>query len=91
VSSSETPSPRDAYESLGEAYQKSGEKQLAVESDKKALEKNPGNSEAKEKLAALEIAWLPCSRIFAVACKLVVLWLLQKTASADKIQATASG
>ena len=44
----------DAYESLGEAYQKSGEKQPAVESYKKALEKNPENSDAKEKLEALE-------------------------------------
>jgi len=33
------PDSSDAYESLGEAYQKSGEKQLAVESYKKALEK----------------------------------------------------
>ena len=43
----------DAYESLGEAYQKSGEKQLAVENYKKALEKNQENSDAREKLAAL--------------------------------------
>ena len=48
------PDSSDAYASLGEAYQESGEKQLAVESYKKALEKNPENSEAKEKLAALE-------------------------------------
>jgi tetratricopeptide (TPR) repeat protein len=48
------PDSSDAYESLGEAYQNSGEKQLAVESYKKALEKNPENSGAKEKLAALE-------------------------------------
>jgi hypothetical protein len=48
------PDSSDAYESLGEAYQKSGEKQRAIESYKKALEKNPGNSDAKEKLAALE-------------------------------------
>jgi tetratricopeptide (TPR) repeat protein len=48
------PDSSDAYESLGEAYQKSEQKQLAVESYRKALEKNPGNSDAKEKLAALE-------------------------------------
>lgn len=48
------PDSSDAYESLGEAYQRSGEKQLAVENYKKALEKNPENSDAKEKLAALE-------------------------------------
>jgi pimeloyl-ACP methyl ester carboxylesterase len=47
------PDSSDAYDSLGEAYQNSGEKQLAIESYKKALEKNPGNSDAKEKLAAL--------------------------------------
>ena len=48
------PDSSDAYESLGEAYQNSEQKQLAVENYKKALEKNPGNSDAKEKLAALE-------------------------------------
>ena len=48
------PDSSDGYEGLGEAYQRSGEKQLAVESYKKALEKNPENSDAKEKLAALE-------------------------------------
>jgi tetratricopeptide (TPR) repeat protein len=48
------PDSSDAYESLGEAYQESGEKQLAVESYQKALEKNPKNSDAREKLAALE-------------------------------------
>jgi tetratricopeptide (TPR) repeat protein len=48
------PDSSDAYYSLGDAYQKSGEKQLAIESYRKALEKNPANSDAKEKLAALQ-------------------------------------
>ncbi len=48
------PDSSDAYDRLGDAYQKSGEKQLAIESYRKALEKNPANSDAKEKLAALQ-------------------------------------
>ena len=48
------PAPAMRTRGCGETYQKSGEKQLAVESYKKALEKNPRNSEAKEKLAVLE-------------------------------------
>jgi len=44
---------------LGGAYQKSGQKKLAVESYKRALEKNPQNSGAKEKLAALEVVSVP--------------------------------
>jgi dienelactone hydrolase len=39
----------NAYETLGEAYEKAGEKGLAVESYKKALEKNPENGQAKVK------------------------------------------
>jgi len=48
------PDSSDAYENLGEAYEKSGEKGLAVESYKKAVEKNPENGDAKDKLKALE-------------------------------------
>jgi tetratricopeptide (TPR) repeat protein len=47
------PDSSDAYDSLGDAYQKSGQNQLAIENYQKALEKNPDNSDAKEKLAAL--------------------------------------
>jgi tetratricopeptide (TPR) repeat protein len=47
------PDSSDAYDSLGDAYQKSGQNQLAIENYKKALEKNPENSDAKEKLAVL--------------------------------------
>ena len=48
------PDSSDAYENLGEAYEKTGEKGLAVESYKKAVEKNPENGDAKDKLKALE-------------------------------------
>jgi tetratricopeptide (TPR) repeat protein len=48
------PDSSNAHASLGEVYQKSGQKQLAFESYKKALEKNPENSDVKEKLAALK-------------------------------------
>jgi pimeloyl-ACP methyl ester carboxylesterase len=44
----------DSYERLGEAYQDSGQKQLALESYKKALEKNPANASVKGKLQKLE-------------------------------------
>jgi dienelactone hydrolase len=46
------PESSNAYETLGEAYEKAGDKALAVESYKKALEKDPENAKAKEKLAA---------------------------------------
>jgi Tfp pilus assembly protein PilF len=39
---------------LGEAYEKAGQKPLAVESYKKALEKDSENGQAKKKLKALE-------------------------------------
>ena len=48
------PESSDTYASLGEAYQSSGERQLAIASYKKALDKNPENADAKEKLAALK-------------------------------------
>ena len=44
----------DAYQHLGGAYAKAGEKQLAIDNYHKALEKNPGNEEAKKQLAELE-------------------------------------
>lgn len=48
------PDSSDSYELMGEAYQKSGQKQLAIESYKKCLEKDPANLDAKEKLNELE-------------------------------------
>jgi len=51
-----TPEAGDAWEALGEAQEKAGQKPEAVQSYKKALEKDPENAEAKEKLKALEAA-----------------------------------
>ncbi|HEY1744060.1 MAG TPA: CocE/NonD family hydrolase [Granulicella sp.] len=48
------PDSSNAYETLGEAYEKAGQKPAAVESYKKALEKDSENRQAKEKLQALE-------------------------------------
>ena len=48
------PDSSGAYESLGEAYGKAGQKEMAIGSYKKALEKDPGNEEAKKKLKELE-------------------------------------
>ena len=48
------PDSGGALDSLGEAYMESGQKQLAVESYKKSLEKAPMNENAKEKLKELE-------------------------------------
>jgi dienelactone hydrolase len=48
------PDSGDAFNSLGQAYMESGQKQLAVESYKKSLEKDPMNENAKEKLKELE-------------------------------------
>jgi cytochrome c-type biogenesis protein CcmH/NrfG len=50
------PSSSNAYDSLGEAYTKAGQKQLAIDSYKKSLELNPANDNAKEKLKMLETA-----------------------------------
>ena len=48
------PDSGNVYDSLGEAYMKSGQRQLAIENYKKSLEKNPKNENAKEKLKELE-------------------------------------
>jgi dienelactone hydrolase/predicted negative regulator of RcsB-dependent stress response len=48
------PDSGNAYDSLGEAYMKSGQKQLAIENYKKSLEKDPTNDNAKDKLKDLE-------------------------------------
>ena len=43
-----------AYNNLGEAYLKSGQEQLAIESYKNSLGKNPNNNDAREKLKDLQ-------------------------------------
>lgn len=48
------PDSWNGYNSLGEAYMKAGQKQLAIDSYKKSLELNPSNDNAKEKLKMLE-------------------------------------
>ncbi len=50
----EHPDSSNVYDSLAEAYMKSGDKQQAIENYKKSLEKNPANDNAKEKLKELE-------------------------------------
>lgn len=50
------PSSSNAYDSLGEAYMKAGQKQLAIDNYKKSLELDPENDNAKEKLKALDAA-----------------------------------
>ena len=50
------PDSASAYYELAEAYEKSGDKQLAIESYKKTLAKDPDNEDAQEKLKALESA-----------------------------------
>jgi len=48
------PDSGNVYDSLGEAYMKAGQKQLAIENYKKSLEKDPSNANAVEKLKELE-------------------------------------
>ena len=50
------PGSWNGYDSLGEAYMKAGQKQLAIDNYKKSLELNPANDDAKEKLKVLETA-----------------------------------
>ncbi len=50
------PDSGNVYDSLGEAYMKSGDKQHSIEFYKKSLEKNPSNDNAKDKLKELESA-----------------------------------
>ena len=53
------PDSGNAFDSLGEAYMKSGQKQLAIESYGKSLEKDPTNANAREKLKELEASAPP--------------------------------
>jgi len=48
------PDAWNTYDSLGEAYMKSGQKDLAISNYKKSLELNPQNSNAREMLKKLE-------------------------------------
>jgi tetratricopeptide (TPR) repeat protein len=48
------PNSGNVYDSLAEAYMKSGDKAHAIEFYKKSLEKDPTNNNAKEKLKELE-------------------------------------
>jgi len=50
------PNSGNVYDSLAEAYMKSGDKQQAIEFYKKSLEKDPSNGNAKDKLKELEPA-----------------------------------
>jgi CubicO group peptidase (beta-lactamase class C family) len=53
LNADEYPKSANVYDSLAEAFEKSGQKQLAVENYRKALQLNPDNPRAKEKLKAL--------------------------------------
>jgi tetratricopeptide (TPR) repeat protein len=48
------PGSWNAYDSLGEAYMKAGQKQLAIDNYEKSLKLNPENDNAKEKLKVLQ-------------------------------------
>jgi tetratricopeptide (TPR) repeat protein len=48
------PESSSVYDSLAEAYLKSGQKQLASDSFKKSLEKNPNNDHARQELKDLQ-------------------------------------
>jgi tetratricopeptide (TPR) repeat protein len=47
------PDSGNVYDSLGEAFMKSGQKQLAIDNYKKSLEKDPSNDNARQKLKEL--------------------------------------
>ena len=47
------PTSWNVYDGLGEAYMKSGNRELAIENYKKSLKMNPGNSNAADMLKKL--------------------------------------
>ena len=47
------PKSSNVYDSLGEAYMKNGDKELAIENYKKSLELAPNNENAKQMLIKL--------------------------------------
>jgi Flp pilus assembly protein TadD len=49
----DNPTSANGYDSLGEAYEKHGDRKLAIESYAKSLELNPANDHAKQKLDEL--------------------------------------
>jgi tetratricopeptide (TPR) repeat protein len=49
------PDASNTYDSLGEAYMKAGERELAIENYRKSLELNPGNDNAKKMLDELGV------------------------------------
>jgi len=49
----EYPESSNVYDSLGEAYMKNGDKELAIKNYKKTLELNPDNNNALEMLRKL--------------------------------------
>ena len=54
INVSEYPNSSNVYDSLGEAYMKNGQNELAIHNYEKSLELNPGNTNAKEKLKELK-------------------------------------
>ena len=52
---SEHPKAWNVYDSLGEAYMKQGEKELAIENYQKSLELNPNNENGKDMLKKLGV------------------------------------
>jgi len=55
LSVSEHPESWNVYDSLGEAYMKQGEKELAIENYQKSLELNPNNENGKDMLKKLGV------------------------------------
>jgi Flp pilus assembly protein TadD len=51
----EHPQSWNAYDSLGEAYMKKGEKELAIANYQKSLELNPGNTNGRDMLKKLGV------------------------------------
>jgi tetratricopeptide (TPR) repeat protein len=54
LNAEEYPKSGNVYDSLAEAYEKDGRKELAIESYRKSVELDPNNQNAKDKLKALE-------------------------------------